>query len=110
MKFINATFLLSLFTIQAFAGEIRSAKIETLMVDRAHGAKVFIKLDKTHPTPINCHANNWQFVLDISDDLGKTLYSNLLTSYAAGKTIHLKGTSSCSLYPNIETLRRIELN
>lgn len=109
MKLTNIIILLSLFISQAFAADISAAKIDTLMLDRGHGAKVYIKLNKTHSTPINCQTNSWQYVLDISDELGKIIYSSLLASYAAGKTVNFIGTTSCSLHLNIETLRRIEL-
>jgi len=110
MQLIKSMVCLSLFISQAFAADISAAKIKTLMLDRNHGIKVLIKLDKTQATPIGCHANSWQYVLDISDELGRVIYSSLLASYAAGKTVNFMGTTSCSLHLNIETLRRIELN
>lgn len=109
MRVISKLLFIVLFSSQASAGDVSSAQIETLMLDRNHGEKVFIKLNKKHTYPINCHKNSWEYILDISDDLGKSIYSSLLASYAAGTTVNFIGSSSCSLYPNIESLRRIEL-
>jgi len=109
MKLTCTVICLSLFTFQGVTANVSSAKVKELMLDRNHGEKVFIKLDKHQAPAISCHTNDWGYVLDISDSLGKTIYSSLLTTYATGKSINFVGSGSCSLYPNIETLRRVEL-
>ncbi|WP_298773509.1 hypothetical protein [uncultured Shewanella sp.] len=102
--------LLSLFSSPLYATEITSAKITQLMLDRNYTDKVFIQLDKKNTAGDTCHDNTrWEYVLDISDNLGKTIYSSLLASFAAGKTVNLKGTNNCLLYTGVETLSRVEI-
>lgn len=92
------------------SAEIDESAISRLMIDRNHGVLIFIDLDKGHSSPIACHSSSsWQFVLDISDDLGKQIYSSLLALYASGREGLFAGEGNCNLYNGIETLRRVEL-
>lgn len=60
--------------------------IESLMIDRNNGDKVYIRV-KSSPAN-SCTTNySWNYVLDLSDDLGRTMYSSLLTAYAAKSAI-----------------------
>jgi hypothetical protein len=80
------------------------------MQDRLYPGELFIQLDRDQTSPFECHSNpSWEYVLDISDDQGKQMYSSLFTLYSSGKAGLFKGIDNCSLYNNIETLGRIEL-
>ena len=98
------------FINQAHASEIDSATIKRLMIDRDFGEKVFIELDRHQLSPEQCHTNtSWEYVLDISDQLGKAMYSSLLALYASGKPGEFHGTETCMLYSTIEDLERVEM-
>lgn len=102
--------LVTVFSSTVFATEISSATIKRLMLDRSMTGKVFVSLDKHQTNSVACHTlAHWEFVLDISDDFGKALYSSLLSLQASGRSALFRGDDACSLYPQIETLRRIEL-
>jgi hypothetical protein len=91
------------------AGQIDDALVKRIMLDRQYGEKVFIELEKRHTNLASCHSNNhWQYVLDISDDYGKAMFSSILSLHLAGRKALFNGTDNCSLYRNIETLSRIE--
>lgn len=108
MKKITLLFI-SLFSFQAIAAEVPSSTIENLMLDRHHHGKAFIKLRDRQGTPISCHTNtNWEFIMDITDEQGKAMYAMLLALKASQQPARFYGDSNCSLYHNIETLRRIE--
>lgn len=110
MKALLNILALSLFSAQLYAAEITSAKITQLMLDRHYTDKAFIQLDKKNISAPTCHDNStWEYVLDISDSFGKTIYSSLLASFAAGKTVNLTGTNNCALFTGIETLNRVEI-
>ena len=94
----------------AQAASVDNATVIRLMFDRNYGEKVYIQLDKHQASPITCHSNSsWEFVLDISDPLGKSMYSSVLALYVSGKNAEFIGTGSCGLHDTIEDLRRIEL-
>lgn len=91
------------------ASEINQATIKRLMLDRVFEGKVFVQLNKHQSAPIECHDNDhWEYVLDITDDYGKAMYSTLLSLHASGKAGLFRGDETCSLYHSAETLRRVE--
>ena len=95
------------------ASEILNAHITKLMIDKNHGTIVFIQTDGTSDrTPgAGCHTNTtWDYVADLSDATGQEIYSALLAAKASQQEVSLrgKGQSTCDLYGNVETLRRIE--
>jgi len=113
MTYILRVLFLSILSFKTFAApDVNQAQIIKLMLDRGHdGERVYIKLDKRQSKSVSCHSNvSWEYVLDISDSFGKSIYSALLTSYASGKKIDYSGYGNCNLFRSIETLRRIELN
>jgi len=105
-----------IFSASLQASEIANTKITKLMIDKNHnlGMAVFIKTDgvANRTLGLGCHDNvSWDYVLDISEEYGKQMYSMLLTARASQKDIKLVGVnqSTCDVYSNIETLRRVEL-
>ena len=108
-KMALSLILLSLTSMNIEATEVTSASVKKIMMDRNLIGKVFIQLNVRQPSTIECHHNSsWEYVLDITDDYGKHMYSTLLTLYASGKQGLFAGDNLCSQYKNIETLRRIE--
>lgn len=47
------------------------------------------------------------YAFDASTSAGKAVLASALTAYATGKTVRVDGTSSCTLYPNVEDLGTI---
>ena len=95
------------------ASEILNSHVTKLMIDKNHGTIVFIKTDGTSDrTPdTGCHINStWDYVADLTDATGQEIYSALLAAKASQQEVSLrgKGQSTCDLYGNVETLRRIE--
>ncbi len=101
--------ILLLLSLSGTASEIEPAVVKRLMLDRVFEGKVFIQLDCHQTSPIECHDNeSWEYVLDITDEYGKAMYSTLLSLYASGKPGLFRGDETCSLYHSAETLRRVE--
>lgn len=99
-----------LLSFSAFGTTLDGATIKSLMLDRGNGHKVYIRLSSHQPQPVQCHTNtSWEFVLDLSDAMGRDIYSSLLTLYATGKPGRFVGTTMCEVHDNIETLQRLEL-
>lgn len=93
------------------AGEIRGAKISTIMMDKGYGPRVYLDLTATHTshTKADCHDSaNWEYVVDTGTPYGKQLFSVLLMVKAQDKAIKFYGTNTC-LHTGIEELRRIEV-
>ena len=95
------------------ASEILNSHVTKLMIDKNHGTIVFIQTDGTSDrTPdTGCHINStWDYVADLTDATGQEIYSALLAAKASQQEVSLrgKGQSTCDLYGNVETLRRIE--
>ena len=94
------------------ASEILNAHITKLMIDKNHGTIVFIQTDGTSDrTPgAGCHTNTtWDYVAGLADGSGQEIFSTLLAARASQQEVSLrgKGQSTCDLYGNVETLRRI---
>ena len=108
---LQLTLTIILFSLSKFACATSVAtSISEIMVDRSHGEKAFIAL-KINPSDAGYGVNgSWRFVLDISDGIGKALYTNLLTLYATGKSARFTGSYLCTrVHTGIEELTRIEL-
>jgi hypothetical protein len=98
------------FSFSALGTTLDRATVTSLMLDRGNGHKVYIRLNSHQVQPVQCHANtSWEFVLDLSDAMGRDMYSSLLTLYATKSPGKFVGTSMCDLHENIETLQRLEL-
>ena len=115
MDSIKLTALLGLLILclSTEASEILNAKITRLMIDRNHGAIVFIQTDGVSDrTPgAGCHTNStWDYVSDLTDTAGQEIYSTLLAAKVSQETISLrgKGQSVCDLHSSIESLSRVE--
>ena len=109
MKIKVILFLVLCLSPKCFATVIDGASIKRLMLDRSLDGRVFIELDRSQDQKIGCHTNTgWEYVLDITDEFGKAMYSMLLSLQASGKPAYFRGKDNCSVYSQIETLRRIE--
>ncbi len=54
--------------------------------------------------PSTCDTAGWHFTLDTTTDSGKGTLSALLSAYAMGKKIGIKGSGYCSNNTNTEDL------
>jgi len=92
------------------ASDFENAEIKRLMLYRDFPDLVFIDLELERTDFLSCHTNrNWDFILDISDDFGKAIYSALLSMRLSGQHGKFTGTGSCSRYSYSETLKRITM-
>lgn len=92
----------------SFAVTVSNTEIGMIMIDRGHGAKVFIRTTVAKPTGPSCHNSTWAYVLPLVTDVDKTLYSTLLAAKAASAKVNLVGSGECGIHTAIETLTRIE--
>ncbi|MFN4290106.1 MAG: hypothetical protein ACK4E7_04415 [Permianibacter sp.] len=89
----------------AYADDVNNVKIKRWVLKRSYGERLFIQLHARQTLPLECHSNGgWEYVLDTSDEPGKQLYSALLSAYASGKTLQLRGQNKCTLWSNVEDL------
>jgi len=83
-------------------------KIKEIMLDQNNGIKVYLKVEDSLPN-VGCRTNlNWPFVIDISTDFGRSLYSALLMSYASKSKVIVHGFGTCTVHNGVETVKRIE--
>lgn len=105
------TMLLFMLPLCSMASEISDTTITRIMIDRSHGSELFIQVagDPARGGG-HCHINTtWDYVLSMEDELGKQLYSQILTAYAGQKQVKLAGTDLCDVHSGNETLRRVEI-
>jgi hypothetical protein len=82
-----------------------TGKVEMLMTGPHYSGVVFVKVNTLVANKPSCSNNStWDFSFNGNDESGKTLYSLLLSSYAAGKTVSLYGLSECSHWSTVEDL------
>ncbi len=110
LKLTSLCFMLSL-PMSVMAIKHSNVSVTGFSLHRNFENVVFVQLSSENPSRLECHANeNWDFVLDISNDFGKAMYSTLLTMKASGSTGTFTGTGQCNtqLYQYAEELLRIE--
>lgn len=62
------------------------------------GTCVFVKIEQTVSGRPSCASNQgWDFALDTSTASGRATYALLLSAYAAGQTINVAGSNTCSI-------------
>ncbi|NRD72031.1 hypothetical protein HQQ94_01985 [Shewanella sp. VB17] len=96
----------------SYATEIMNTKITMIMMDKKYAHQVYIKTSVPHESGApECHRSPWSYVLKMDSELGKSMYSLLLSAYMFGKPINLIGNDTCAAHSSIgiEDLRRIEL-
>lgn len=101
--------LLSAFPLFGHATTIQNTKISFMMMDANYGHKLYIRTSVNHASGSPaCFNSSWSFVLDMSTELGMSMYSTLLAVYMADKSLNLIGNDECNNHTGIEDLRRIE--
>ncbi|MPY24444.1 hypothetical protein [Shewanella sp. YLB-07] len=102
---------LSLIALSGNASEIKDVKITKTMMSQSYGSVIFIKVDEAPSRGSgHCHTNHsWDYVIATESEFGKQMLSQILTAYAAQKTIALKGNDLCTIVNGSEDLTRIEL-
>jgi len=91
---------LSLLFVQlaALAGD-GGGRITRIYVHDAATPVVMFSVDQ-HMGPPACSGHEWAFEIDT--DVGKAMYSALLSAASAGKSVEVKGTGTCSAWPDRE--------
>lgn len=113
MKFFKImTLVSSIFAAQSgLAASVSNTEISMVMIERQNGAKVFLKttVNKAAGSP-TCHTNaSWSFVLPLTTDTDKAIYSALLAAKSAGRKVNLVGAGECNTHTAIETLTRVDV-
>jgi hypothetical protein len=92
----------------ASAGE-KTGRITSVHLAQQHVDKVFLKIDGAYSQEPTCSASvsSWDFVLDISQSTGKTIYAQLLAAQYTQTPLQVVGTGTCLLHTNYETLQYI---
>lgn len=101
--------VLTVCSFSGFATEYDNVTIKRLMLHRNFNDVVFIDLDIESPTRLECHENNeWDYVLNISDDFGRAIYSTLLAMKASQSSGLFTGNGLCNVYDYAESLKRVQ--
>jgi hypothetical protein len=84
-------------------GSATNVTIAELAVNRAYGNVVFVRLTAAPSTPASCSTNGyWHFTV-VLDDVGKSMYAELLAAFSRGGTITIAGTNACSEIGSVES-------
>ena len=100
-----------LLTFDASASAVNGAIIDQVLIGEVYGNMAFIRL-KTKPTLPEGHCStnsNYNYVFDISTQVGKATLSMVLSAYAAQKPVYANGYDVCTIYSNVENLRQLRL-
>lgn len=112
MKTIQRGLLIALlilpffYVVKAHAGSnISNVTIEKLHINKSIGEVLFI-VTSSDQSKVGCHTdNNWNYVMPLTSELDKTLYSALLAAYVSQSKVQIIGTGECgSAFANIESL------
>lgn len=114
MKFIFGLMLFILSAQSFSASKLSDAKIVGLELRTDHGEYVFIKTDKHVSTAdgrAECSVNGyWEYTLRLDTQFKISMYSTLLTAFAAKTPTTLRGDGeSCNEFPYIESLVGVKL-
>ncbi|MDW6091674.1 hypothetical protein [Vibrio rhizosphaerae] len=93
----------SLLSFTAFAGT-GTGTITQVIVHRdnsGHGVVMFTTQGNTDKAPCSTVANEWAFSL--SNELGKAMYSLVLSAQAQAKPVEVKGMHQCNDWGDRET-------
>ena len=83
--------------------------IKEIMLDQYNGMNVYFSVAQSLPATDGCRANvDWPFVVDISTEFGKNLYSAILASYVSKSKVRVFGFGTCNVHTAVETVKRIE--
>ncbi len=94
----------------SFASTIATTKISSILMGEAYGNVALIGISVKPGTVPACQTNpDYNYIIDLSTDVGKATLSLALTAYAAQKDVYLNGFDSCTLLPSVgvERLRQI---
>lgn len=94
----------------SYASTTVITNIKEIMLDQDNGVKLYFKVTESTPTDGSCRTNqNWPYVLDISTEFGKSMYSAILAAYIGKLDIQVFGYGTCDIHNAVETVKRIEL-
>jgi len=108
MKYI-VILALTLSTSNAFAGDT-SGKITNILINSSRPNVAMLQVEGANSNTPSCQSGIWEYAIDISNETGKAMYSLALTSYAAGKTVFVHGTDSCTYTNSLENIGYLHTN
>jgi hypothetical protein len=95
---------------KSFAGMVEEGKVIAIAFNSELGNFAFVRTDVAKNNVPACHTNaNWTFVLPVGTEVGRNMYSALLTAKAAGTKVRIGGSDTCSSFPSVEALTYVEL-
>ena len=103
--------LITTFCSAASATTVDETVVKSLLMGKAYGEMAFIEVG-TKPIIPNGHCQTddaYNYVLDISTELGRSLLGLVLTAYAAQSAIYINGYDTCDAYNGVEDLRQFKL-
>lgn len=90
------------------ANTLDNVTIEKIHINRNTGEYAYIITSMDHVSPISCHTiGGMQFVLPLSTELDRLVYSSLLAAHFSKAKVKLVGNGDCLNGMPIETLRSI---
>jgi hypothetical protein len=103
--------LVSIYCNNASATTVDGTVVKSLLLGKVYGEKAFIEVG-TKPTLTSGHCQTngtYNYVLDISTELGRSILGLVLTAYAAKSNIYINGYDTCETFGGVEDLRQFEL-
>ncbi len=92
------------------AADHDGAIVTELMQDSRYQNFLFIDLDVRQSSLLGCHDNaRWEYVLDMSDENGKSMLSLLLAARMSGEKVNFRDLGVCAIGNSIPLLGRIEV-
>lgn len=104
-------FVIQLATLpNAMALTLNGITIKSLNIEKPLGELVFMSTSVS-PTPHGCHTDvNWNFTLPLNTSLDRQIYASLLAAMLSGKKVDIEGTSTCSSFATIESVKRVRVH
>ena len=101
--------LVSAFSV-ARASSVSAVTILEIAIDPAYANVVFIRVSPAPTGQPSCETSGyWNYVLNFSNSLATQQYAALLAAEMSGKTVSITGTGACADYPNVESLRGLNV-
>ena len=108
---LPAVLLFSAFvTQQALASTVSDVTVMEIAIDPAYANVVFIRISPAPTGQPSCQTSGyWNYVLNFANSLASQQYAALLAAEMSGKTVSITGTGTCADYPDVESLRGLNV-
>lgn len=90
----------------SYASYIGKGTVDEIQYGPVYKNLVYINIDGQQNNKPYCSVNkSFNYVVDVSTDIGKTVFSGLLAAYASQSEVAISGYGNCGLSSEVESLR-----